>query len=287
MNDDDLLLCTKIANLRLSEQETKRRASIVALVQDICRRVYPNASVIAIGSFRTDTGLQGCDLDLSLRVHESGETEAILKRLHGVFHSLASTSAVNISSTIRVPILRLRMGGVDIDLSVNNLQAIQSSEWLAKELGNLKYTLIYLKYWFKKYDFCNVYRGGLSSYGLALMLIGMRKVQPQDAAKEVGFFDTISSFASFWSHWNYQYAVLDPRRGLILNKDDLQWNIPHQPFLLSILDPVDGENDVTRQAYCIRDILANLSTTLIDDTARFLQPPPAALHDGLVNYESE
>jgi len=157
------------------------------------------------------------------------------------FHQIA------IVSLARVPILTCECNGITIDVSVNNKHAVDTTEWVNEHYDAcMKNTLVLLKYWFVIRRHNNVYTGGLGAYALALMLYA---AVCMTAAYTNSPLSMLNAFFSFWANWHCMEDALDVATLERRSKKGLGRVVANQPYLPCITDPMNKDNDVTKQAY--------------------------------------
>lgn len=261
------------ARLAISTEGTLKRNLTLDRSVGIARSIWPLAKVSPVGSFANGTSLHGSDIDLVVDTQgdytkrdaaiwaQDMEDELIRKRI-----TKPTDTAVHANA--RVPIVTyidsLYSIGVDISFTTNGLA---NTEYVKQELDERPYMrtmIILLKYWLKSRNYNKVYTGGLSSYGLALTVIGYFNVRKTVKARkctveeyqkwieERDYQRLLVDYLSFWScQWKLATTMLEPAEGVIYNKGTKGHCGKKRNSLLCIADPTDPTNDVTNGTYKI------------------------------------
>ncbi|KAI5851244.1 hypothetical protein DFP73DRAFT_536463 [Morchella snyderi] len=261
------------ARLAISAEGALKRNLTLDRSVAIARSIWPQAKVAPVGSFANGTSLHGSDIDLVVDTQniysragagvwaQRMEVELVKNRI-----TKPATTAVHAGA--RVPIVTYidskYLIGVDISFTTNGLV---NTEYVRRELDERPYMrtmIILLKYWLKSRRYNKVYTGGLSSYGLALTVIGyfnVRKtVKPRNFTvgdyqrwiEERDYQRLLVDYLAFWScQWKLASTMLEPAEGAIYKKGTKGHCGKARNSLLCIADPTDPTNDVTNGTYKI------------------------------------
>ncbi|KAH0613969.1 uncharacterized protein H6S33_005855 [Morchella sextelata] len=261
------------ARLAISAEGALKRNLTLDRSVAIARSIWPQARVAPVGSFANGTSLHGSDIDLVVDTRgiysragagiwaQKMEDELIKNRI-----TKPTTTAVHASA--RVPIVTYidskYLIGVDISFTTNGLT---NTEYVRRELDERPYMrtmIILLKYWLKSRRYNKVYTGGLSSYGLALTVIGYFNVRKTVKARNCTVEDyhrwieerdyqrLLVDYLAFWScQWKLASTMLEPAEGAIYKKGTKGHCGKARNSLLCIADPTDPTNDVTNGTYKI------------------------------------
>ena len=162
---------------KMSELEARQRA-ISVLTQHI-QTFWPSAELTLFGSSNNGFAFKNSDLDLSLTFRDIPEpsemdTKQLIEELGEQLRSLERAENVTVISTARVPIVKLVISHIAVDLSLYNLLGLENTGMLrlysrldprARQLGYL------VKHLAKTAGIGDLSRGSLSSYAYILMVI--------------------------------------------------------------------------------------------------------------------
>ncbi|BGP42103.1 hypothetical protein JCM10449v2_006105 [Rhodotorula kratochvilovae] len=110
-----------------------------------------------------------------------------------------------------------------------------------------------------------VFTGGLGSYSIICLVISFLQLHPKiqtalvNPNRNLGLL-FVEFLELYGKHFNYDQAGITLRgRGGYFNKHDKGWYRPGQPYLLSIEDPNDPQNDVSGGSHAILRVRQTLS----------------------------
>ncbi|GAA6048821.1 hypothetical protein JCM3770_003638 [Rhodotorula araucariae] len=110
-----------------------------------------------------------------------------------------------------------------------------------------------------------VFTGGLGSYSIICLVISFLQLHPKiqtalvNPNRNLGLL-FIEFLELYGKHFNYDQAGITLRgRGGYFNKHDKGWYRPGQPYLLSIEDPNDPQNDVSGGSHAILRVRQTLA----------------------------
>ncbi|GAA6012314.1 hypothetical protein JCM10207_002800 [Rhodosporidiobolus poonsookiae] len=142
--------------------------------------------------------------------------------------------------------------------------------------GVARSLVLLLKAFLSQRGMNEVFTGGLGSYSIICMVISFLQLHPRIQSSSINpnrnlgllFLELLELYGK---HFNFDEAGITLRgRGGYFNKHDKGWYRPQQPYLLSIEDPNDPQNDVSGGSHAIirvRQTLAGgfdtLSATLL------------------------
>ncbi|RHY44375.1 hypothetical protein DYB34_000443 [Aphanomyces astaci] len=170
-----------------------RRPGVLRVLEVVARIVqtaWPQAAVEPYGSFATHLNLPSSDVDLVVGPFHSVRTDSLgdVQQLGDLLaaHSSSSCSDVTFTSIqilahAAIPLLKVvaAVGGADLSVALDvtfwspSHQGLASAALgleLCQGIPGLKEVTLVLKYYLAKRGMNDVYRGGLSSYGLLLMV---------------------------------------------------------------------------------------------------------------------
>lgn len=277
-----------------NEAERAAREAAVADVKDVISRVVPDCGLEIFGSERTGLSIATSDLDLRLfpppdqrnehdTAHMPPTRRVRADMLQNMFHLLqvfkeAPEYVFVFFRHGRYPLINMihEKTGVEIQIVCSKDTTNQRNMMTGylTEFPALKDLFILVKVLFDIRGLADVFGGGMSSYGVFMMVVAALKIQRQRGGIVKGddAADCLQHFLQFWSELDtikygvkieppevFEKRVPDPppvqqssSRRPIGTVD------PRRPYLLCLIDPADSLNDLGRKCSCIKHILATL-----------------------------
>ncbi|KAG8953022.1 hypothetical protein FRC03_011941 [Tulasnella sp. 419] len=233
------------------------------VVEHIRRQVvglYNGATVHAFGSFATGLYLPGGDIDLVILIKTDVEVLRVLRSLAKRLQKCGIARNIQVISGAKVPIIKFNstVGDFHIDISINQDNGIRAGALvnrLTAQYPALRALVVVVKAFLVQRSLNEVYMGGLGSYSVVLMAVSFLQMHPKFRNGEIDPLDNIGvlvvEFFEFYGLlFNYELAgisIVDG--GSYFNKVDRGWLLPKQTYLLSVEDPLDPRNDVSKSSY--------------------------------------
>jgi non-canonical poly(A) RNA polymerase PAPD5/7 len=164
-------------------------------------------------------------------------------------------------------------GKINVDISLNHPDTVSNGVQAAKiiqhylnDLPGARELILVVKAFLSQRSMNEVYTGGLGSYSVICLVISFIQMHPKlrrsemDARRNLGTL-LCEFFELYGRNFNYDDVGISIRRGgRYYSKRSRGWaNFNNQPFLLSIEDPQDSDNDVARSSHGIRQVKMTLS----------------------------
>lgn len=218
------------AGMQLTDPERKARSLAENEVRTAVQRITPDHELEVFGSERSGLSIATSDLDFRLMpasdqldagtdttkappYHVRRELESTLCKLHLKLCRDRRFRLV-LHRHARYPLISMQHGdtGIDIQIVTSNATAYQRS-FVAKYLQEypaLKDVYISIKTMFDLRGLCDVFRGGVSSYGIFMMIVAAVKVQQSRngiiKCDDPG--NLLQHFLQFWAeHDTYKYGI--------------------------------------------------------------------------------
>ncbi|OBZ65685.1 Poly(A) RNA polymerase cid14 [Grifola frondosa] len=252
--------------------EDEVRSLIVALVSRAVTREYPDAQVLPFGSYETKLYLPIGDIDLVIYSQSMAYSDKV-----SVLHSLANTikragitDRVTIIAKAKVPIVKFvtTHGRFSVDISINQGNGVTAGKMIKlflAELPALRSLVLIIKSFLSQRSMNEVFTGGLGSYSIVCLAISFLQMHPKirrgeiDPSKNLGVL-VMEFFELYGCHFNYHEVGISLRDGgTYFNKRKRGWMDYGQPKLLSIEDPGDMTNDISRGSYGIAKVRMTLA----------------------------
>ncbi|KAJ2004144.1 hypothetical protein GGI04_000534 [Coemansia thaxteri] len=291
-------------------EEHQMRSWVIERMQ----RILDNMKMIAVtpvakcfGSFETRLYLPSSDIDMTIMLYRQGSTskispsyqtkESIRRYLYTLAKELKRAGfcrSCEVIANARVPIIKTHemITGIAVDISINADSGVQSAA-MQRSFSETAYphslraVVLVIKQFLAQRSMNEVFTGGMGSYAITLLVVSMLQMHPRimsgglDIAKNLGVL-LIEFFELYGKRFNYDAVCISVRgKGQYLNKRSKGFLNLTQPYLLSIEDPCDEANDVTKGTYGINRIkqtfggaydLLNNSIFAYHQTRKFGEP---------------
>ncbi|KZT70088.1 hypothetical protein DAEQUDRAFT_810830 [Daedalea quercina L-15889] len=266
-------------------EEDEVRSLIVAQISRAVKEKFSDAQVLPFGSYETKLYLPTGDIDLVIHSQSMGRSdkEDVLHSLANMVKRAGITDRVKIIARAKVPIVKFvtTHGRFWVDISVNQTNGVAAGRMIKQflqELPALRSLVLVIKSFLAQRSMNEVYTGGLGSYSIVCLAISFLQMHPKirrgeiDPSKNLGVL-VLEFFELYGCYFNYSEAGISLRDGgTYYNKRRRGWLDYGQPRLLSIEDPGDPSNDISRGSYNIAKVRTTLAGAHgIMTTAAYLQ----------------
>lgn len=247
-----------------TEQEHECRRLVVQLIRRAIVREWPDAHLEAFGSQNTQLYMPSGDLDLVVisQSMESQRKENVLRKMAAVLrrHNLATD--VQVIAKAKVPIVKFVCvhGKLKVDISVNQANGIDAAnyirDWLDR-LPSIRPLIMAIKLLLVQRGLSEVFSGGLGSYSVICLVIHHLQMHPKiqrgelDPALNLGilFLEFLELYGRNFGYDNVGISIRG--RGCYFTKVSRGWRDDRRPYMLSIEDPLDPSNDISKGSYAI------------------------------------
>ncbi|KAI0748435.1 hypothetical protein C8Q80DRAFT_1104159 [Daedaleopsis nitida] len=242
--------------------EDELRSLTVQLISNAIVKSYRDAQVLPFGSYETKLYLPLGDIDLVIYSPSMMRMDKV-----SVLHSLANivkrtglTDRVTIIAKAKVPIIKFvtTYGRFPVDISINQGNGVTTGKMVKQflqELPALRSLVLIIKNFLSQRSMNEVFTGGLGSYSIVCLAISFLQMHPKirrgeiDPSRNFGVL-AMEFFELYGSYFNYQEVGISLRDGgSYYNKRQRGWYDFREPRLLSIEDPGDPTNDISRGSY--------------------------------------
>lgn len=259
LHEEVLSFCQHVSPL---PTERSMRADVIARVSKAVKSLWPSAKVDVFGSYKTDLYLPACDIDLVVFGKWLTRPLYTLKDML-VREGIASESSVKVIDSARVPIIKFVdvLTKVKVDIAFNTTNGIYGAEQtnvFLDKYKNAKPLILVLKQFLCQRDLNEVFTGGVSSYGVVLMVLSFLQLHPRGDGDHqnvnLGVL-LIEFFELYGNNFNYLKTGIrlrDSNRNMVGSYFRRTLNTNYRAFALPIIDPnsLGGEeNDVMKGCY--------------------------------------
>ena len=249
--------------IELSDPEIQARNDVIHRIERVVKGLWPLAEVKVFGSFVSNLCLPTSDIDM-LITHNARD---IISMIHALGNSLdreGSFGHIEKITRARVPLIKFRdlATGVSIDISFNSSNGPRNTEIVKKFIKDYPASrplTIVVKHFLYHNCLNEPYYGGLGAYGLFLMVVSFLQHNAPNGPENTTDEDLGPLLVEFFKFYgilfNYCTTGISVRNGgSYYSKIVRRWFEPEKPYMLSVEDPEDVGNDVTKQAYDIMTI---------------------------------
>ncbi|PWW78399.1 hypothetical protein C7212DRAFT_293384 [Tuber magnatum] len=262
-------LASLAARLCLSTELITRRGASVHRQRQVVQSLWPKALCQPIGSFPTRTSLKNSDVDLLVSIPGMDDrrdcvVEAATRMKEAVLgQGITDPWNCIVIAGARVPILTYtdenEVPPLKFDISFQRENAVKNTAYLTEKFDErpfMRDLVVLLKYWLREKQLNEVYKGGMGSYCVSLMVIGFFNFKRRTLARQEyesfitgSRYDMFVEYLQFWTSWRYREDTMIPDPGMVLRKG--QGGRKSLPFMLRIFVPFDPGNDVGKGSHKI------------------------------------
>lgn len=191
---------------------------------------------------------------------------ANLMRTNGI------ANEVQVIARARVPIIKFTtlpsLGNLKVDMSLNHTSGLAAAKfvrsWLAQQPAVRPLTMC-TKLLLAQRGLSEVFSGGLGSFACTLLVISFLQLHPKVQRREVEPCDNLGvlllEFLELYGkQFNYDTVGITVRgAGGYFSKARSGWKDERRPFLLSLEDPLDTTNDVSKSSFNILSVRQTFS----------------------------
>ena len=192
--------------LEHSEEEKTKKEEFLEKVKEIVREVMDGECVV-FGSWYTELSLPDSDLDVSI-IATITEHEIVnnLKLLAEKLLEKKLIEYVEIREKARIPLLVIRQGDVEMDLTINvdtgAVGPLGTSEFISRGLRRfpmMKTMVLFLKVFLQQRALQDTFTGGVGSYLLSCMVLGFLQYrESRGGLREMSLGHLVFDFFTFY-----------------------------------------------------------------------------------------
>ncbi|KAG1762629.1 hypothetical protein EDD22DRAFT_559778 [Suillus occidentalis] len=259
-----------------TEVEEEIRGLVIALVSHAITNAFPDAQIIPFGSYETKLYLPNGDIDLVIKSDSMAYSDKVnvLRTLANVIKRARIASKVTIIAKAKVPIIKFVTiyGRLNVDISINQGNGVVAGDIVNGFLNGmrgcgfaLRSLVIIAKAFLNQRGMNEVYTGGLGSYSIVCLAVSFLQMHPKirrgeiDAEKNLGVL-VMEFFELYGCYFNYEEVGISVRNGgSYFSKRQRGWYDFTKKNLLSIEDPTDSSNDISKGSYGIAKVRQTLA----------------------------
>ena len=275
------------------EKEKDIYDTLIKNIQNSVDKSIPNYVVNLYGSHATNLCLPWSDLDVVLiqskKIIENGgnidmdfqdDNSILLSKLYEYISKEPWVKDCKLISTASVPIIKImaieKYNNMSIDISIQDgkhfgLKCVELVKKLLDEYKSLKPMTLAIKNILKRANLNDPYKGGISSYGIILMIVFFLQKQklsgedisPGENNCNLGklFFDFLKYYAIFFESNKIIINTNDGMNDKIFNEYEL-YSMGHSSELI-IIDPLNKFNNVAKSCLQYHNIKMSFIISLM------------------------
>lgn len=271
-----------------TETEHALRGLIVREIEYYARKIWPDATATAFGSYATGLYLPTGDIDVVIETKYAtastkNAAQRALSQLATILRSagLAERRKIQVISA-RVSIIKFDSvhGGIPVDISLNQTTGVSAIPVINRYLEHfpaLRPLIMVVKAFLNQRGMNEVYKGGLGSYSIICLAISFLQMHPKVRLGEIDPSDNLGvllvEFFEFYGfYFNYNLVGISLNQGgSYFLKMQRGWHDMSKPWLLSIADPTDETNDVSRGSFQMLRLKQTLGGAALILKARLIE----------------
>ncbi|KAI9446546.1 hypothetical protein H4582DRAFT_1906504 [Lactarius indigo] len=246
-----------------TEEEDEVRSLVVTLISQAITKRFPDAKVLAFGSYETKLYLPLGDIDLVVLSQSMAYSDrtTVLHALANTLKRGGITDKVTIIAKAKVPIVKFvtTHGYFSVDISINQENGVEAGRVVSgflSEMPALRALVLVAKAFLSQRSMNEVFSGGLGSYSIVCLAVSFLQMHPKirrgeiNPAQNLGVL--VMEFFEFYGYYfNYHEVGISLRDGgTYFSKVQRGW-VDYRQSLLSIEDPADPTNDISKGSYNI------------------------------------
>lgn len=272
-----------------TEEERYARALCVQKVKDLVAETWPEAAVETFGSVRTQFYVPSSDIDLVVMLPDSdSDSKPPLRKFAGLLKQkdIPERDSMQVISKARVPIIKYidRVTAYPVDISFNVTSGTESGDLVTKYSGMypaLRPLTLLLKHFLEMRGLNEVYTGGIGSYTCTCLVLSFLQTHPLAQSGIIRPHENLGVMLLeilelYGKHFNYEQvgiAVNPVVEGeFYFDKIERGWVNEQRPGVLSLEDPQNRENDISKGSfsfYMVRQALEHGHSVLVSALAEF------------------
>ena len=255
-----------------SELEEKREKinGIIAQLQSVVNEIDPNYTVKLYGSYSTGLCLPWSDIDTVIQANDGKYDSNFLNKLNGKLAHKDWVKEQNYIDRATIPIIKLISKDeynfhIDISMSSENhfgLKTVTLVNEYLNEYKVLKPIILALKTLLKNGNLNDPYKGGLSSYGLILMVVSFIQSEidsdkyNENSPTLIGetFLNVLGHYGIFFDYNNYVIITYPIREKNYPSDKELTYQFIPNTHELIIVDPLNKTNNVAKSTFQFMNI---------------------------------
>lgn len=260
-----------------SADEIRARNDLIHNLRSHITKMWPDADLLCFGSYATDLYLPGSDIDcvvVTKRGAPKYDTKNALYKLTSYIRSNGLGIEVVPIAKAKVPIIKFvdPKTKIHIDVSFERTNGLTAAkliiEWIRTTPG-LRELVLIIKQFLASRRLNEVHTGGLGGFAIICLVYAFLKLHPRLATNSIDPLENLGvlliEFLELYGYnFGYDNVALafttpaqnsnEPPQPIYISKSSNASLLNRNMFALSIQDPHDPLNNITRGTYNLRDI---------------------------------
>ncbi|EEB06137.1 poly(A) polymerase Cid14 [Schizosaccharomyces japonicus yFS275] len=260
--------------LEPTPQEHAVRKSLITKLDRAIRAKWPEVTVYVFGSFETRLYLPTSDIDMVVMSSDTVH-RGTKKHMYSLARHLKNcklATEIQVITTANVPIIKFvdPFTRIHVDVSFNQPGGLKTClvvNGFLKKFPAVRPLTMLVKHFLNMRALNEVFLGGLSSYAIVCLVVSFLQMHPRLSTSSVRQEDNLGVlFLEFLELYGKRYnydavGIAVHNGGFYFSKKKMGWVKPSQPYLLSIQDPVDYDNDISKSSRGILRVKATLGNS--------------------------
>lgn len=195
--------------------------------------------------------------------------EATLRSIASCLRKHKLAKNIQVIARAKVPIIKFvcTYGHFNVDISINQANGLQAARlvnrWLVKQPA-VRPLVMVVKQFLQQRALSEVFTGGLGSYSITLLVISFLQLHPKLQRAEMAASKNLGTLLMeflelYGKNFGYDECIVSVRgRGGYYNKRQRGWSDARKPFMLSVEDPHDVTNDISKGSFAIISVRSAL-----------------------------
>ncbi|UZJ54703.1 hypothetical protein CBS101457_004023 [Exobasidium rhododendri] len=248
-------------------EEHETRKLVIQLIRKAIVNQWPDADVHAFGSQSTQLYMPQGDIDLVVvsQKMDDQRRETVLRNIAACLRRNNLATDVQVIAKAKVPIVKFvcTYGKYKVDISLNRMNGVDASHFVQDWLHRcpaLRPLIMAAKLLLSQRGMSEVFSGGLGSYSVICLAISHVQMHPRiqrgeiDPARNLGvlFLEFLELYGKNFGYDDVGISITG--RGKYFRKAARGWKDDRRPFMLSIEDPGDASNDISKGSFSILNV---------------------------------
>lgn len=210
--------------------EIRMRMDVISRVMNVVLYRYPSARIEPFGSFTTGLFLPTSDLDLVIFQIPQPSLFALEEDFRAC--DMVSEGSMRVLDKLSVPVMRYtdKATGIKVDISLNHSTGFESVDMVIQFVQTYRFLpklVLLLKHFLVQRDLNEIYKGGISSYCLILLLVSFLQHHPRYAGTDFSSANLgellIEFFELYGGRFNYlKTGICVLNGGSYISKEEIQ-----------------------------------------------------------------
>ncbi|QDZ19273.1 nucleotidyltransferase domain-containing protein [Chloropicon primus] len=256
--------------LQPTPDERKMRHDAIARVKETIHSLWPHARVEVFGSYETGLYLPTSDIDMVILQSNCVDIPFALRKIAGNVSRRGIAKNLLVLSKARIPIVKFEDVETNLKFDISfdvdgGPEAALFIKDMIRKIPLIRPLVYILKIFLQQRDLNEVYSGGVGSYGLIIMVTVFlmtheSRIDKRERRRITGgeknlgillidFFDLYGNILDMFG-----VGISCRKGGFFYDKRSYDFFNVERPYLLSIEDPLQRDQDVGKNSFNIQKV---------------------------------